>query len=402
MENTAQLPAEIATAKLVEIVQTAPAIFIDNKTRHDKAITYGENLLKKVEEVGMNEEMDTLLADYQAKIRVTYKTIYEARRPFTQIVDQVKKEFTSLEADIDPAGKNNIFFNIQRVRDIYVTEKVKAQKAKEAEALRLQNIEREKIEITKQVEIAINQAFGEYILEVKTNLNSLFEGITLATLQADQDAIASIPISLPRYIFNTFATRHFFVNFITPEEVNEIIKLKKSDDLYEDLNTVCQIDLKEYKRELIEKIPSKQKELKAIASASLEEAERLQKEADDRKFAEAQRLETEAAQKVIESNQEAEVTAAGKTLESTIATQAELFTEAPKTKDGYQIEVLNKAGYGLIFQFWFEKEGRNLDAEKIEKKTIGQMKKFCEDLAIKNDEKIVSPLLKYVETYKAK
>ncbi|MBV5329775.1 MAG: hypothetical protein JZU65_19465 [Chlorobium sp.] len=402
MENTAQLPAEIATAKLVEIVQTAPAIFIDNKTRHDKAITYGENLLNKVEEVGMNEEMDTLLADYQAKIRVTYKTIYEARRPFTQIVDQVKKEFTSLEADIDPAGKNNIFFNIQRVRDIYVTEKVKAQKAKEAEALRLQNIEREKIEIAKQVEIAINQAFGEYILKLKTTLNSLFEGMTLATLQADQEALTATQLSLPREIFDSFTARHFFVNFITPEEVNEIIKQTKSEDLFDDLNAVCQIDLKEYKRELIEKIPSKKKELEAIASASQEEAERLQKEADDRKFAEAQRLETEAAQKVTESNQEAEVTAAGKTLESTIATQAELFTEAPKTKDGYQIEVLNKAGYGLIFQFWFEKEGRNLDSEKIEKKTIGQMKKFCEDLAIKNDEKIVSPLLKYVETYKAK
>lgn len=402
METNTLLPAEIATAKLVEIVQTAPAILNDNKSRHDKAIAYGNNLLNKVEEFGMNDEMDTLLAAYQAKLRVTHKTIYDARRPFTQIVDEVKKEFTTLESDIDPAGKSNIFFNVQRVRDIYVTEKVKAQKAKEAEALRLQNIEKERIEISKQVEIAINQSFSEYILEVKTTMNSLFEGMTLATIQADQEAISSTQLNLPRDIFNTFATRHFFVNYITPEEVNEIIKQKKSEDLFEDLNAVCQIDLKEYKRELIEKIPSKQKELEAIASATQEEAEKLQKQADDRKVIEAQRLEAEAAQKVSESNQAAEVAAAGKSLESTIATQAELFIEAPKTKDGYVITVLNKAGYGLIFQFWFEKEGKGLDLEKIEKKTIGQMKKFCEDLAIKNDEKIVSPLLKYTETYKAK
>jgi len=177
MENTALLPAQIVTAKLVEIVQTAPAILMDSKGRHDKAIAYGNNLLNKAEETGMNDELDALMSDYQAKLRVTHKTIYDARRPFTQIVDEVKKEFTSLESDIDPAGKSNIFFNIQRVRDIYVTEKVKAQKVKEAEALRLQNIDREKIDIEKQVEIAINQGFGEFILNRKKDMNSIFEAI---------------------------------------------------------------------------------------------------------------------------------------------------------------------------------------------------------------------------------
>jgi len=38
----------------------------------------------------------------------------------------------------------------------------------------------------------------------------------------------------------------------------------------------------------------------------------------------------------------------------------------------------------------------------VEKKTIGQMKAFCEAYAIKNDEKIVSALLAYKEIYKAK
>lgn len=402
MENTAQLPAQIATAKLVEIVQTAPAILLDNKGRHDKAIAYGENLLNKAEQTGMNDELDALMSDYQAKLRVTYKTIYEARRPFTQIVDEVKKEFTTLEAAIDPAGKSNIFFNIQRVRDIYVTEKVKAQKAKEAEALRLQNIEKEKIDIEKQVEIAINQGFGEYLLKAKQSLNNIFEGITLQTIENDQKNIQTFEINLPKESFASFTKRHFFVNYITPMEVEEIIKMKGSDEVYSDLNIICGIDLKEYKKELIEKIPSKKKELESIATADAEEAEKLQKEADERKASEAKRLEEEAAQKVKETNQASEVAAVGKVLEATVATQAELFTEAPKTKDGYQIQIANKAAYGLIFQFWFEKEGKLLDSEKIEKKTIAQMKKFCEDLAIKNDEKIVSPLLKYVETYKAK
>jgi len=402
MENNL-LPAEIATAKLVEIVQTAPAILKDSKTRHDRAVEYGNNLLDKAEEHGMSDDLDALMADYQGKLRVTYKTIYDARRPFTQIVDEVKKEFTTLESDIDPAGKSNIFFKIQGIRNIFVTDKIAIQKKKDAEVLRLQNIEKEKIEIEKQVTIAVNESFGQYLSGVKSAMNNIFEGMKLDSVESTRKMITATPMGLTKIIFDTFAKQHFFVNFLTPEQVNEIIAAKKSEDLFVDLNDVCGIDLMEYRRELIEKIPSKQKELETIANAGIEEAAKLEKEAKERQELEAQRLLDDAAKKLLEVNQNAAVEAAGKTFEATIATQAQLFqTEAPKTKDGYMIEVNHRAGYGLLFQFWFEKEGCSLPADKIEKKTIGQMKAFCEAYAIKNDEKIVSPLLKYTETYKAK
>ena len=403
MENTATLPAEIATAKLVEIVQTAPAILSENKTRHDKAVAYGQNLLNKAEEFGMNDELDTLMADYQSKLRVTHKTIYEARRPFTQIVDEVKKEFTSLEADIDPAGKSNIFSNIQRIRNIFVTEKIEAQRKKDAEILRRQNIEKEKIEIEKQVDIAINESFAQYLAGVKKTMNNIFEGMKLDSVDTTRKLLMATQMGLGRQMFDTFAKRHFFANFLTTEQVNEIIASRKTERVFADLNDVCGIDLMEYRRELIEKIPSKKKELESIAAASQEEAERLQKEALERQQKETERLALEANQKINEGTQNAAIEAAGKTFEATIATQAQLFgNDAPKTKDGYEIEITHRAGYGLLFQFWFEKEGCTLSPDKIEKKTIGQMKTFCEGYAIKNDEKIVSPLLKYKETYKAK
>ena len=402
MENQL-LPAEIATAKLVEIVQTAPAILKDSKTRHDRAVEYGNNLLDKAEENGMSDDLDALMADYQGKLRVTYKTIYDARRPFTQIVDEVKKEFTTLEADIDPAGKSNIFFNIQRVRNVYVTDKIAIQKKKDAEVLRLQNIEKEKIEIEKQVIIAINESFANYLSGVKRAMNNIFEGMTLETVQAVRKTITATPMGLPKTIFDTFGVKEYWVNYLSQEEVKTIISNMKSESLFADLNDVCGIDLMEYRRELIEKIPSKQKELETIANAGIEEAARLEKEAKERQALETQRLQDEATKKVTDAAQNAAVEAAGKTFEATIATQAQLFgNEAPKTKDGYLIEVTHRAGYGLLFQFWFEKEGHSLSVDKIEKKTIGQMKTFCETYAIKNDEKIVSPLLKYTETYKAK
>ena len=392
----------MATDKLVEIVQTAPAILTYSRIRRDRAVDYGKKLLDKAEEFGMNDELDTLMSDYQAKLRVTHKTIYEARRPFTQIVDEVKKEFTSLESDIDPAGKANIFFNIQRIRNIFVTEKIEAQKKRDAEILRKQAIDNEKIQIEKQVEIAINESFSQYLSGVKMAMNNIFEGMKLDSVESTRKMINATPMGLPKAVFDTFGDKSYAVFYLTGNDVLDIIATKRTESLFADLNDVCSIELMEYRRELIEKIPSKIKELEAIATAGAEEAERLQKEATERKQREAERLAEEEKRKDIEAKQASEIAAAGKALEATINTQAQLFTEAPKTKDGYLIEVVHFAGYALLFQFWFEKEGKSLTADKIEKKTIGQMKAFAEGWAIKNDEKIVSPLLKYTETYKAK
>lgn len=52
--------------------------------------------------------------------------------------------------------------------------------------------------------------------------------------------------------------------------------------------------------------------------------------------------------------------------------------------------------------FWFEREGKNLPNEKIEKKSIAQMKKFCEDIANKDGEIITSNFITYKEVVTAK
>ena len=71
-------------------------------------------------------------------------------------------------------------------------------------------------------------------------------------------------------------------------------------------------------------------------------------------------------------------------------------------KKTLSIEVSNPAGYGQIFMFWFEREGKNLPNEKIEKKSIAQMKKFCEDIANKDGEIITSNFITYKEVVTAK
>jgi len=71
-------------------------------------------------------------------------------------------------------------------------------------------------------------------------------------------------------------------------------------------------------------------------------------------------------------------------------------------KEGYSIQLKSSAGYLLLVQFWFEKEGKTLAIDKFEKMTFDRVKRFCEAYAIKNDEFLESPLLSYEPVYKAK
>ena len=75
--------------------------------------------------------------------------------------------------------------------------------------------------------------------------------------------------------------------------------------------------------------------------------------------------------------------------------------EIPQTRDGYKIVLLHQSAAAEIFTFWFQREGMNLTIEEIEKKSIGQMKAFCEKVGHKTGDLIVSKNVKYESVYKA-
>ena len=72
-----------------------------------------------------------------------------------------------------------------------------------------------------------------------------------------------------------------------------------------------------------------------------------------------------------------------------------------KAKITEKIQVLHPAGIIEIYQMWWINEGQNLpidELEKIHKKMIT----FCEKKANKDDERIKSQYVQYIEDVKAK
>ena len=402
MENTATYGTEVATridtVALSNIVQQAPAILAENTNSHDKAIEAGKRMLASAEQNGMSDDLDKLMSSFLDKLRLTHKTINERRKPFTTIVQACVKEFTTLEADIDPAGKANIFFQVQTRRNDYAAQKIAEQQKKEREAKEKLEREKELISIKSFGENSLRQAVARYTTEFKGGMLRTFEGITLGNIENAATLFAGIEQIDFRHLAIDNTPRWIYVS---DEDAKAMISQVRNS-LVTELKECYKNEVVALRRELIDKLPSKKAELEAMAKAGEAEKARLQHEAGNRRKAEEQRMKDEAEAKAKQAAEDARIKEESEKIDATVTTQAELFTEAPKVKEGCEIVIKNVAAWQLVFMFWFEREGKTLSAEKIEKKTMLQMKSYCEKIAVTTGEEISSGLIEYKITYKAK
>ena len=399
MEPATALAPVIDTVALAEIVHQAPAILAENQTSRDKAVQAGQNFLQQANN-GMNDQLDTLMSQYLDKVRITHKTINERRKPFTQLVQEVVKRFTSLEADIDPASKTNIFFQIQSKRNEYAAAKIAEQQKREREAKDKLEKEKEIISIRSFAESSLRQAVLNYTSSFKQKMISIFESLTLDTVDHGAEQFAGIeqinPALLPM-------PQTPLYTYTKPEEIMSIMVEVRSDEaLISELKETYKAEVVALRKELIDKLPSKKAELQAIASASAEESKRLFEAAEKRKQEEALRLQKEAEDRAKQAQEDALAKEQAQQLDAAVNTQAELFQETPKVKEGCELIIKNTAAWQLVFMFWWEREGKTLPSEKIEKMTMLRMKTFCENQAVKTGEEINSQLVEYKITYKAK
>lgn len=379
--------------ELQQIVATAPEILSANIQSKTKAIEAGRKLIDLAKS-GMNETYDEQLSVYITKVKKTIESMNERRKPFTQIVDAIKKQFTTLEGELKP-----VMDEAQEVRNEYATIKMKAKQEEDRLAQLKLNREKELIELRQFCEVEIGDFFSRCISKSKAEIADYFNALTLETIDGATQVLETttprfdsyyrlpenIETTTPRYISLTDA------NILVQEVLSADYSLQKKEFAFEIQGT-----LKEY----IDKLPSKKAELEAIAKAGAEEKARLELQAKERQQAEQKRLAQEQEARDAKAREEAAIAATAATAGAMV--DATVATETPNVKEAYEIKLSNNAGYLLLIQFWFEKEGKSLPTEKLEKYTLDRIKRFCEAYALKNEEFIQSPLIKYEPVYKAK
>ena len=167
---------------LQDIMKQAPDILTDNRARVNRANEAGLKLLEAMA-AQMNEANYNSGLEYLSKIRKTIALINEARKPITQIIGEVSKLFTSLEAEIDPKGKDTIPAKIQARLDEYAAELARQKAEAERQAALKLAKEKAKIEFKALVETNLNEFFATYLQSEIDSLNRYWSKVTLETFE---------------------------------------------------------------------------------------------------------------------------------------------------------------------------------------------------------------------------
>lgn len=394
--------AKIDVTEVTTIMQGAGLMLTKNEVSAKKAEDAGKALLDTIEAEGMSDDLDAALNEWQGKAKTLLGIMNERRSPITQIMTKMAKFFTEQEAKLDPKKPESIFAKIQIKRNEYAA--LKAKNAKEAadKILLEQNTANEKVDLTAEIQTQIKAIYNDKLFAFKKFVTDTYNKLTLENLAEIKTKISDVKIVYPLEAWNQIEPT-IFAKYMKPEDVQTLINTER-DKLYDECSANFRENMEAHKQETLDFIPSRINELKAIAKSSAAEKKRLEEDAEKRKKAqEAQALANKKIQDAADAkNIEAQkkMQRAGNLFNSSAALQQVKESQA-KVREGYTINILDTDGYAAVFMFYFEKEGRGLTVEEFGKKTMAQMVTFAEKSAHKNNEKIDSKHLEYVETFKA-
>lgn len=394
--------SELATKdQITDITVNGSMILEKNIARADKAVAVGQNILSSIEASGMTPELDERANKFLVNARTAKNEMEVERKPITSFFDSIRKQFTEAEGKLDITKSDTVAAKIQAHRNKYVQQLKAAEEARQAEMQKKINHDNELIELKASAETLLSQYVQAHIFSRKQNLLAGFNAITLENYAEKSKNLKGLKPEYKREHFDAFSpilTR----KHTTEEEANNVVsELLKAQD-FSLIAAVVSDELMKYKNELVEKLGSLKNSLEEQASADEAEKARLAKEKLDRERKEAEELEKKNAEELAKAQDKINQQ---KTAEQTEALMENLSvshnTSIPQTRSGFNIIVNNPAGIIEIVNFWFQREGHAMSVPDLEKKTIAQMKTFCQNYAHKHDEKIVSKNLTYEPVHKA-
>lgn len=383
-------------------LMTAEPVLKKNRALFTQASTAAQALLDTIEASGMSDDLDKEINEWQVKAKKALEINYNRRSPITQLLTKIASEFTSLENPLNPQKADSIFSKLQRHRNDHAKVKEDQRKAKEAEILRNQNIEKERISLTTEAERQIRESYNTKLFAFKNHIQKLLNEATLETLAEVKKKIEEVKLDYPRDAFNKLECA-IFPQYLDTVEVDRIMSTTRIK-LYEELSANFRENMEVDKQAALDQIPSKKKELERIARADASEAERLKQEAEKRKLAQEAILKKEQAEKAAKEAAKLEADKSlneAQTLFDTASQMAEVQNSSSKVKKSYIVEVKDVAGWGAIFMFYFEKVGMKMDVEAFGKKSLNQMKKEIEKIANTTSEMIDHVSIEYTEDVKA-
>lgn len=423
-------PNEVQVIKnSLDLIKEGPNILIANRDKKMRALVVGNNLLSLIHGGGMTPELDERAKKFLVNAAAAKKKMNEDRSAVTQIMDKLKSMYTEVENDLDITKPGTVPYKVQLERNAYVKKVAEEQEEKRKAAELLQKQAQARIDVRATAEQKLAEFFNNLLLEKKQKVTNAFNNLEL---KGFADGAATIRMYQPEYkpeMHNKFSP--MIPAVISQEEVHDIVTEVRESKWIEYSERYVR-EMTEHKNDIVDKIPSKQEELKRakeladqaeadrIAAANAknaaerkaaelrqqqaQEQQRIQEQQrKDREAAEQLRLQEEAAEAQKLAIQESQIKQQGETAMAMFEKEAAVAESsvAPETKKSWEIVVQHSVGFTQIFAVWFEKIGKDLPLDKLGNTKLDQMKAWAEKECTKNGFRIESKFLEYREEFKA-
>lgn len=434
-EQKSVVPVEQANAEIVEMTKKIGTLKTDiqkaidtNGTLLKRCVSAGDKLLARAESEQMCDALDDEIATYIEGAKKAYKMMGDTRKPQTQVLDLIKKGFTTMESLVYVKNPDSVVCKLQKKRDEWAAFKLEQQRKAEEERQRLLRIEQEKTSLSNETKRVLNQILDESTQEAVSALNQKFAYITLDNKEQVKNDIETfieeLPLGTifvkrqPRYSQELAdADAKAVMNAAYKEVKDDIVKSyaqtvkQTKEDLLMKFDSKV-AELEEIRRKAEEERKAAEEREKAARDEAEKEAARKAKEEAERKAKEEEERLRKADEEAAKAQQEAmkkeaEAREAERKINAASGQAADLFNQASsvitpvKAKVSKKIEVLNMAGWQEVIAAWWTYEGAGLDMEKLETK-LGFMKRAVEREVNKKDLTLESPNLRLVDDVTAK
>jgi hypothetical protein len=392
----------VMDSQTLAMLQTASEVLQRNQLSVSKATEAGQQIIALINQTGMNDQVDEKCNSFMVAINKTIKAMNDRRSPITQTMTQVAKQFTSLENELKD-GQTVKY--IQQQRNDWAKKKAAEAKQKEEEAKRKLLIENEKVETRKKIELDLIAHVTRQITVVSDHLTAIFNNATLQHFDNEVKKVTEFPPAYTKRQYDTFAPVITAI-YLTKEDLAAMTQTVK-DENFEGHAKRYWETIDDLKINLEAKAPARKKELETIAETEKTnaiEAARLKAEAEARQKAEEERQKAEAAEKAKQAEQAVQASAQAATMQNLFsATEAAIVPGQGKAqvRASQKVTVTHQSAWVEIFTWYMQNEGMKLGIEELGKKSLNQMKAWCEKEATRTGEQIKSKYIRYEEDFTA-
>jgi hypothetical protein len=332
--------------KSIDIFKGAPDILKAHRSRVQKALAVGLNIVTQWENAFMIEDpeaRESALASADERTNkflvncgIAKTEMEDSRKAITQLMDVIKKMFTEEENKLDPK-KDTIPAKLQSNRNQYAKEVLDIQERKRKEADLRAAKAKEESDIRVFIRNAITQCLIDFLAKKKLAITNTFNAITMDDFDEKTNGLGNLNCNFPLEQVNSI------IKYVMPATIRhsqgEVIDFDKEERNNYDYPSFCdqyKVQLTELKESLIDRLPSKRDELL--------EQKRIADEAVTKRQVELKRAEE------AEKNRQLEI--------------AKSKNEAERKKKELEAEVARKAEAERLAEIEREAEERRIKAAR--------------------------------------